>query len=82
MFTEGVRYKFNDIVKHGSNLYLAKVEHVATATFNLSNYDLFLKVIQFEAEWDSETEYQEGDIRKWQFKEFGENIRSCLLELA
>ena len=29
-----------------------------------------------------DSEYQEGDIRKWQFKEFGENIRSCLLELA
>ena len=65
VFTEGVRYKFNDIVKHGSNLYLAKVEHVATATFNLSNYDLFLKGIQFEAEWDSATEYQEGDIVRY-----------------
>ena len=65
MFTEGVRYKFNDIVKHGSNLYLAKVEHVATATFNLSNYDLFLKGIQFENEWDAATEYQEGDIVRY-----------------
>lgn len=28
------------------------------------------------------SEYQEGDVRKWQFEEFGEDIRSCLLELA
>ena len=64
-FTEGVRYKFNDIVKYGGNLYLSKVEHVATDTFNNANYDLFLKGIQFEAEWSSLTQYQEGDIVRY-----------------
>ena len=64
-FTEGVRYKFNDIVKYGGNLYIAKLEHVATATFNSANYNLFLKGIQFEEEWTSLTQYQEGDIVRY-----------------
>ncbi len=65
VYTEGVRYKFNDIVKYGGNLYLAKVEHVATDTFNPANYDLFLKGLQFEAEWSSLTQYQDGDIVRY-----------------
>jgi len=64
-FTEGVRYRYNDIVKYGGNLYIAKLEHVATETFNPANYDLFLKGLQFEEGWESVIQYQEGDIVRY-----------------
>ena len=58
------RYKQNDIVKYGHTLYICTTHHTSTTTLreDESNWSVYVPGLGFEEVWDSEIEYQKGDI--------------------
>ena len=58
------RYKVNDVVKYGANLYIATAGHTSTTDLNAdsANWGLFIPGLEFEDSWSSATQYQPGDI--------------------
>ena len=58
------RYKVNDVVKYGANLYIATAGHTSTTDLNAdsANWGLFIPGLEFEDSWSSSTQYQQGDI--------------------
>ena len=58
------RYKVNDVVKYGGNLFVCNTAHTSTADFadNADKFDSFVQGIQFESNWRPIKVYQAGDI--------------------
>lgn len=57
-----VRYKRNDLVKYGANLYICTVYHTSSTTFDETKWDIFVEGFEFENSWNSSTIYQPGDV--------------------
>ena len=57
-----VRYKLNDIVKYGADLWICTTKHTSSSTFDYSKWSVFVNGFQFEDSWSNATEYQLGDI--------------------
>lgn len=57
----GVRYKLNDLVKYGANLWICTVPHYSSTNFDENNWDVFINGLEFESSWNSSTLYQIGD---------------------
>jgi hypothetical protein len=59
----GVRYKLNDVVKYGANLWINLVgSHTSSGTFNTGIFSIFVGGLEFEDSWSVITPYQIGDI--------------------
>ena len=56
-----VRYKVNDLVKYGANLWICTDHHTSAASFNEAKWDIFINGFEFENSWNNSTTYQEGD---------------------
>ena len=56
------RYKINDIVKYGSELWLCTTYHTSGASFDETKWYLFVEGLEFENSWSSSTVYQPGDV--------------------
>jgi len=61
-YTDGVRYRVNDIVKYGAGTWICTNAHSSTTAFDLANWDTFVEGLQFEDNWDALVTYQEGDV--------------------
>jgi hypothetical protein len=59
---EEARYKLNDLVKFGSDLYICTTYHTSTDTFDLTKWATWLPGEQFVNVWNSAQVYQIGDI--------------------
>ena len=61
------RYKENDIVKYGGMLWKANAYHTSTTSLrvDLSYWDVYIPGTEYELVWDSETEYNKGDIVRY-----------------
>jgi hypothetical protein len=57
-----VRYKLNDIVTYGADLWICTTQHTSSTTFNASNFAIFVNGLQFESSWSTGTVYQIGDL--------------------
>jgi hypothetical protein len=58
-----VRYKQNDVVKFGADLWICTSYHTSTGvSINTGNFSIFVNGFQFEGSWSSATEYQIGDV--------------------
>ena len=58
-----VRYKINDVVKSGANLWICTAYHTSTGTaIDTNNFTIFVNGFQFGGTWSSSTDYQAGDI--------------------
>jgi len=58
-----VRYKVNDIVSFGANLYICTTLHQSTGTsIDLTKFSIFVNGLEFENSWSDSTEYQLGDL--------------------
>ncbi len=59
----GVRYKENDLVSYGANVWICTTPHTSTDDWlvDVTNWDIFLKGFEFEDSWNSTAEYQIGD---------------------
>ena len=62
MWTSGVRYKLNDIVKVGGNLYKCTTYHTAGASFAAGNWTSFIPDQAFLSTWSPIGVYQVNDI--------------------
>jgi hypothetical protein len=62
-WTPSTRYKANDVVIEGANLYINTVGHTSGTTFNSSGYwNLFISGFETGGIWSTGTTYQLGDI--------------------
>ena len=63
LWSSGIEYRQNDIVRYGGNLYRCLTTHSSTGDFiSEGNFVLFVPGLQFDAVWSSSAVYQEGDI--------------------
>jgi len=60
----GTRYRVNDIVKYGANIWICTGAHTATNSFatDESNWSMFVPGLEYEDNWNNGTVYQPGDI--------------------
>ena len=56
------RYKLNDIVKYGANLWICIEHHTSSASFDETKWNMYFPGFEFENEWSSSTVYQKGDV--------------------
>jgi hypothetical protein len=56
------RYKINDIVKYGAELWICTTYHTSGASFDETKWYLFVEGLEFENSWDNATVYQPGDV--------------------
>jgi len=59
--SSSVRYKVNDVVKYGANLWICTAFHISTTDFNEAVWDVFVNGLEFEDSWNNSTQYQIGD---------------------
>ena len=67
-WTTGTYYKEGDIVKYGSDSYIAVDGHTAAADFwddEASNWNNFVNGVELEGDWSSASKYQVGDIVRY-----------------
>ena len=58
-----VRYKLNDVVKFGADLWICTAYHTSTGvSIDTGNFAIFVNGFQFEGSWSAATEYQAGDV--------------------
>ena len=58
-----VRYKLNDVVKFGADLWICTTYHTSTGTsINTGNFSVFVNGFQFEGSWSASNDYQIGDV--------------------
>ena len=57
-----VRYKANDVVKYGADLWICGTAHTSSSTFATANWSVWIAGLQFYNSWSNGTTYQNGDI--------------------
>ena len=58
-----VRYKNNDVVKYGADLWICTLDHTSSTTFSdATNWSLFVGGLEFENSWSNSAIYQPGDV--------------------
>ncbi len=62
-----IRYKVNDLVKYGPNLWICTVDHTSDALigFDQSQWSLWASGQFYENAWNTLVVYQEGDVVKY-----------------
>ena len=62
-WSNGTRYKLNDVVKFGANLWKANAGHTSTSTFNPARWSMWLPGEAYNpTTWSSSGVYQIGDV--------------------
>jgi hypothetical protein len=61
-WTSSYRYKLNDIVKYGADLFICTTAHTSIANFDTSKWIVWLPALEFVNSWDSSIAYIQGDI--------------------
>ena len=67
-WTNSYRYKLNDIVKYGGGLWKCIIAHtsgIESLRVEEANWEEWVPGLQYEAEWNTDTEYNKGDIVKY-----------------
>lgn len=63
--TAGTRYRINDIVKYGANLWICTIPHTSTAVFETSKWEIYTPGYEYEFSWNANTVYQPGDAVRY-----------------
>ena len=62
-YTGSTRYKINDVVKYGPDLWICTTFYLAgSSTFAEGNWQVFVGGLEFEDSWNSSAVYQPGDV--------------------
>ena len=69
------RYRLNDVVKYGADLYICSTAHTSSSTFSTSNFAIWIPGLQFiGTQWDSATVYIKGDVVTYGGYQYTSNI--------
>ena len=58
----GIRYKANDIVKNGPDLWIANAGHTSSGTFDPTKWATWMPGFEYAGTWNSATVYEPGDV--------------------
>jgi len=63
-WTTSTRYKVNDVVKYGSDIWICGTYHTSGATLaaDEANWSIFVPGLEFEDSWQNNVNYQPGDV--------------------
>ena len=63
-WTATTRYKLNDVVKYGADLWICTTYHTSQSTLEADQgkWAIFVEGLQFESTWSGATAYQQGDV--------------------
>ena len=61
-WTNPYRYKVNDMVSYGGQIYICNTHHTSTGTFDNVKFSMFATGLQFEGVYSGGTTYQPGDV--------------------
>jgi len=61
-WTAITRYKLNDIVKYGANVWKCTTYHTSSTTFEPAKWIIYIPGVTFRNNWDTVTSYIPGDI--------------------
>ena len=56
-----IRYRVNDIVKNGPDLWICTGGHISSTVFDLTKWNIWLPGQEFAGTWNSTSTYQPGD---------------------
>jgi hypothetical protein len=59
------RYKLNDIVKNGPDLWISNAGHTSTSTFDQTKWSIWMPGIEYTGSWNSSVTYQTNDVVKY-----------------
>ena len=59
--SSSVRYRLNDVVTNGSDLWICTAGHTSTALFDQAVWQIWLPGIDFKTTWEANAVYQPGD---------------------
>ena len=62
LWSAGIWYKLNDIVKYGNTLYVTSTPHLSSVVFDDTKFNVYLESFNFENSWSNSIEYQPGDV--------------------
>ena len=63
-WTTATRYKINDVVKYGGDIWICTTYHTSTTTLAVdeANWSIFVPGLEFEDSWQNNVNYQPGDV--------------------
>lgn len=61
-WSSATRYKLNDMVSYGGQIYICNTHHTSISTFDTVKFTMFATGLQFEGAYDNATNYQPGDV--------------------
>ena len=56
------RYRVNDVVKYGADIWICTSAHTATSTFDVSKFSIFVSGFEFTSTWSNASAYIVGDM--------------------
>jgi hypothetical protein len=59
-WSSGVRYKLNDLVKNGPDVWVSNSGHTSTNVFDQTKWSLWMPGFEYAGQWSSGTIYQPG----------------------
>jgi len=65
LYTDGIRYRPNDLVLNGGTVFKCVTGHTSTTVFADENWTREFPGFDFDADWLNSTYYQEGDIVRY-----------------
>ena len=74
----GYRYKLNDVIKYGADLYICTTAHAATSTFDINKFNIWLPGLEFANLWDINVSYVKGDIVTYGGYDYTSNVTNNL----
>lgn len=77
----GYRYKLNDIVQYGADLYICTTAHPATATFDTAKFTIWLPGLEFVNQWSDQILYVKGDVVTYGGYQYTSNSTNNLANL-
>jgi hypothetical protein len=57
-----IRYRVNDVVTYGADLWICTTAHTSSASFASANFSLFVSGFEYLNSWSNATSYVQGDV--------------------
>lgn len=64
-WASAVRYRLNDVVKYGANLWICTLYHTSTSNFSTPSWAIYIPGMEFLNEWIDSAAYVPGDIVRY-----------------